>query len=380
MNNSDVACINCFKDKILREEIISFNKKGDCQWCGSQDVNVIPLYELGELFRDVASLYKQNDNGIDTISFLFQDGWDIFSDKIENDPELMQDLTVSILKSGIPQKELFTDYPDYGESFQRQEPQLLEHWHEIAEAFLTGNNLIKETETSKVDFYNDLPGLLEVVFDDLAVSYEPGDIFYRARIHKDRYRTELFSLAELGAPPPEKAEAGRANLKNKPVLYLANNDKIAIYEVRAWKGTAVALAKVRVKQRVSVVNLLDYKLPESPFFKEEYLAWKVQLAELFYRLAEELSMPVMKHEQEQLYQSTQYLCELIRKAGYHGVKYPSSSDFGHNIVLFNPEHAEPIDLTYIKIDDIDPIYHELKEFEPIYDEGPYDYLFGNSLN
>lgn len=277
MNNFEVACINCFKDNILHEEIISFNKKGNCPWCGSQDVNVIPLYELGELFRDVASLYKQDDNGIDTISFLLQGDWDIFSDKIENDPELMQDLTVSILKSGIPLKELFTDYPDYSESFQRQEPQLLEYWHERVEAHLTGNNLKEETETSPADIYNDLSDFLEVVFEDLAVSYEPGHIFYRARIHKDRYRTEPFSLAELEAPPPEKAEAGRANLKNKPVLYLANNDKTAIYEVRAWKGTAVAVAKVKLKQRVSVVSLLDFGLPESPFFQEEYLAWKVQL-------------------------------------------------------------------------------------------------------
>ena len=379
MNNSEVACIRCFKDKILHEEIISFNIKGDCPWCDSQSINVIPLYELGELFRGVASLYKQDDNGIDTISYLLQGDWDIFSDKIENDSELMQELTVSILKSGIPLKELFTDYPDYSESFQRQEPQLLECWHERVESHLTGNNLKEETETSPADIYNDLSDFLEVVFEDLAVSYEAGHIFYRARIHKDRYRTELFSLAELGAPPPEKAEAGRANLKNKPVLYLANNDKTAIYEVRAWKGTAVAVAKVKLKQRVSVVSLLDYKVPESPFVQEEYLAWQVQLAELFYRLAEELSMPVMKHEQEQLYKSTQYLCEIIHKAGYHGVEYPSSSDFGHNIVLFNPKHAEPIDVTYLKIDDIDPVYHELKEYEQIYDEGPYDYLFSNSF-
>ncbi len=228
MNNSEVACIRCFKDKILHEEIISFNTKGDCPWCDSQSINVIPLYELGELFRDVASLYKQDDNGIDTISYLLQGDWDIFSDEIENDPELMQELTVSILKSGIPLKELFTDYPDYSESFQRQEPQLLEYWHERVEAHLTGNNLKEETETSPADIYNDLSDFLEVVFEDLAVSYEPGHIFYRARIHKDRYRTELFSLAELGAPPPEKAEAGRVNLKNKPGLYLANNDKTAI--------------------------------------------------------------------------------------------------------------------------------------------------------
>lgn len=377
MNNSEVACINCFKDKILYEEIISFNKKGDCPWCNSQDVNVIPLYELGDMFRRVASLYKQVNNGIDTISFLLQDDWDIFSDKIEDDPELMQDLTISILESGIPHKELFSDFPNYNEGFQRPEEQLLEYWHERAEAYLTGDNLKVEAETGTADSYNYMPDFLEVVFEDLAVIYEPGHIFYRARIHKDRYRAELFSLAELGAPPPEKAEAGRANLKNKPVLYLANNDKSAIYEVRAWKGTAVAVAKVKLQQRINVVSLLDYELPESPFFQEEYLSYRVQLAELFYRLGEELSMPVMKHEEEQLYQSTQYLCELVRKAGYHGVKYPSSSDYGHNIVLFNPEYAEPIDITYIKIDDIEPIYHELRKHEPIYDEGPYDYLFSN---
>ena len=65
----------------------------------------------------------------------------------------------------------------------------------------------------------------------------------------------------------------------------------ALAEVRAWKGMAVAVAKCEVKNRLLVVSLLHYELPKSPFF-EELLQWKMQLAELFGRLADELSRPV----------------------------------------------------------------------------------------
>lgn len=377
MNDFEYACIKCFKDKVLLKEILSFNQKGDCSWCGSQDINIIPLYKLGELFRGVCSLYKQVDGGLDNISYLILEDWDLYGEKIENDPVLMQDLTVSILESGIAHKDLFTDHPDYNEGFERTESLLLDYWDEIAIAHLTGKKLGEDSDSDKKDMYSNLADILGIVFEDLAVSYKQGHIFYRARIHDDRYRTNKFSTSDLGAPPRKEAIAGRANRKNEPVLYLANNEKTAIYEIRAWKGTAVAYANIKIKKDVSVVSLLNYDFPESPFY-QDYLSWRVELAGLFYRFAGELSMPVMDKEKDQLYQSTQLLCDLIKKAGYNGVEYPSSSDFGHNIVLFNPELAEPISVTYVKIDDINPAYHILNEHEAIYDEGPYDYLFGDS--
>ena len=45
----------------------------------------------------------------------------------------------------------------------------------------------------------------------------------------------VLSLAKLGAPPGEKARAGRANAEGESVLYLATDEATAIAEVPPWK-------------------------------------------------------------------------------------------------------------------------------------------------
>ena len=86
-------------------------------------------------------------------------------------------------------------------------------------------------------------------------------------------------------------------------------------------------------------------------------------------------MPVMPGEEENLYFSTQYLCDLVKKSGYDGIEYPSAIGNGFNVVLFNPEDAEVISLEYVRINGIHHSTNPLKDNEPIYEEGPFDYLF-----
>jgi RES domain-containing protein len=164
------------------------------------------------------------------------------------------------------------------------------------------------------------------------------------------------------------------NRKNEPVLYLASDEQTALAEVRAWKGMAVAVAKSEVKNRLLVVSLLHYELPQSPFF-EELLQWKVQLAELFGRLADELSRPALAHEDEKVYFSTQYLADWVKKAGYHGIEYPSAMGPGSNVVMFNPDDVKALDIKYTRITAIHHSSIELRDNDPVYEEGPFDYLF-----
>ena len=231
MNRDDsLACHRCFKDEVLIDFIRQKGRRGWCDWCGARNVYVLPLYKLGDIFRDAVSIYESADWTYDSISFLLQGDWEVFSDRIEQAPdELMQRMTVAILKAGLDPKDYFSgDYPDYEGGFRSQEASLVDHWHEMAEAyFVGGQDDIKQALRSahgSQDAYEDLPDQMEVAFEDLLVIYEPGKILYRARIHKDRFRTERFNLPEVGAPPPDKALAGRANRKNEPVLYLASDE------------------------------------------------------------------------------------------------------------------------------------------------------------
>ena len=381
MNHEDsLTCHRCFRDKLLIDYIKEEGKRGWCDWCGGRNVYVVPLYMLGDIFRDAISIYEPDEPCIDSISFLLQEDWEVFSDKIEQDPDLMQELTVAILKAGLDPKEYFSsDYPDYNEGFRSKELGLVNDWHYLAEAYYEGDQISNSAillEDNKDDIYSGLPHQLEVAFEDLSLPYEPSKIFYRARKHKDRFRMERFALSELGAPSPDETPAGRANRKNEPVLYLSSDFKTALAEVRAWKGAAVAVADVKVKNRLHIVSLLNYEFPKSPFFNE-LLQWEIQLGALFYRLADELSMPLIRAEDEKLYFSTQYLCDWVKKAGYDGIEYPSAMGQGNNIVIFNPENIEVIALQYVRVTEIKHDTHDINEREPLYEERPFDYLFSN---
>jgi hypothetical protein len=99
------------------------------------------------------------------------------------------------------------------------------------------------------------------------------------------------------------------------------------------------------------------------------------LAALFDSLAEELSRPVLPDECENIYFSTQYLCDLVKRAGHGGIEYPSSMGKGVNTALFNPGCATPLDIRYVRIKEIRHKYDALEPDESLYDEGPFDHLF-----
>lgn len=364
MNNYRLyACEKCFNDKRILELIKEKQSKGDCQWCGAKDVFVISIDELGPVFRDAASIYVETgDTTGDDIGFLLQGDWEIFSDEIENN-SLAHDMTIEILEAGLHPKDS-TDYPDYRAYFQHAESELEEEWEERINKLLSGKPV------DKVNTEDDISGRLEFACEDLARDYEKGSIFYRARIHKDRARSDKFELTELGAPPPDKTPAGRANKKGIPVLYLASDDNTALSEVRAWKGAAVAIARMKLCRRLTLIDLIEPRPSESPFF-EEHLNWKIQLAGLFQMLADELSRPVMAHEQEKHYMPSQHLCDLLKSFNYDGVIFPSAMGSGHNLVLFKPIDAEPLDVTYYRVQGVRFQYELLNEYEDIYEEWPY---------
>jgi hypothetical protein len=103
MNRKDsFACHRCFKDKFLIDFIKEEGERGWCDWCGGRNVYVVPLYMLGDIFRDaVDAIYEPDETCVDSISYLLQGDWEIFGPKIDQDPDLMQELTVGILKKRV---------------------------------------------------------------------------------------------------------------------------------------------------------------------------------------------------------------------------------------------------------------------------------------
>lgn len=379
-SDTSFACDYCFENSKLHEYIREHGRRGHCAWCGSKNRFLVLLDELGPFFREVAVIYDEVDvnYGGDDISYLLQEDWPVFSEAIsEACDNRMQKLCVAILEAGLDPKD-DVDEPNFRGGFRRENSWLEESWHNQLEAILTGETTFEAPEKSSEygksdDHLPPFPDAVEFAYEDLMDESKEGEILFRARIHEDRSRKARFSLAELGAPLSERTPAGRANRPGKPVLYLASDEATALAEVRAWKGAAVAVAKMRLRKPSRVINLLHLKIPDSPFF-EEHLAWKLQLAGLFHRLAEELSRPVMQHEADRLYVPTQRLCDLIQQAGYEGIAYPSAMGPGSNLVLFDPTAAEPVEVTYVRVGLVRFDYDQIPPTYEVYEEGHFDYL------
>ena len=242
--------------------------------------------------------------------------------------------------------------------------------------------MLKGQNTYKDEGYDyglgDFPDRIEYAIEEKAHIIESGKVYYRARIHKDRKRKTRLSPGEMGPPPRDEAKAGRGNKEKEPVLYLASDEETALSEVRAWRGMAVALAKVRLRRNLKLIDLTEFHFPKSPFEIED-LCYHLKLNALFQSFGSALSQPPIPGEEERLYLPSQKLCELIRQRDLDGVIYPSAMGPGENVLLFNPDDGDPFDVKYVRIGT--PAYPitEIKEHDDLYEDWPYQ-IFVEDIN
>ena len=69
-------------------------------------------------------------------------------------------------------------------------------------------------------------------------------------------------------------------------------------------------------------------------------------------LGSELSKPIIPREANLEYLPSQYLCELLKKIGFHGIVYKSSVADGSNYVIFNDRKLKAVTTYQYKITDI----------------------------
>lgn len=371
-----VACHLCFRDRTLRAWIKDESVvRGICPWCGRRG-HLIPLEKLAAPFREVADIYAET-TGPDAfeigelLSVLFEEDWGVFSDAIQS-LDRAQELLTSILQADLSGKERL-DYPDFGGLFCRQSSSLENAWDDRAYSALQGEVSKGHAEVPEdAKILDEPPGLLATALEDMSIILEPGETLFRARIHEDRLRTCRFTAAEVGAPPAEKVKAARANQAKRPVLYLARNKSTALAEVRPWKGAVVALATAVSNRRLILVDLAQSQPVKSPFFVE-LLKWRSELAALLCRLGQDMSRPVMPHEQDVLYKPTQLLALMIQQAGYDGCIYSSAMGSGKNFVLFDTNAADILNIEYVRVSRAAFYSSPLSEYDSLHDEGPYDY-------
>lgn len=73
------CCANCFGDRSLQKDIIpSLSQElGECSYCGSKNVQLVPPSALAELFAPLISIYVADPKGMLLVEWMKED-WGMF--------------------------------------------------------------------------------------------------------------------------------------------------------------------------------------------------------------------------------------------------------------------------------------------------------------
>jgi hypothetical protein len=308
------CCANCFSDSFLASQINVIGKeKGHCSFCGSNDKTLIDPQVLIDYFEPLFGIYEKDKDG-QLLNRLLQDDWALFSISSEDQQRSLID---AITKNSILSKTKFK--PKY-----EKDNTNIEQWHLFSKELMHENRFHPHNAPDK--------SLFEVFGSLLGEVYKKDDRkFYRARINEEG---KNFEIKDMQKPPSNIVLNGRANPIGIPYLYVTSNAETAIAELRGYKGELVTVIEFSIKENLDFFNLRDPKNTISPFEKIDDIEFIYKHMPYLNLLGNELSKPVVPSKANLEYLSTQYLCEMIKHIGYHGIIYKSSIAEGDNYVIF----------------------------------------------
>ncbi len=359
------CCANCFHHPWLKRRVAELSKRsGRCDYCTreeeegqeeEQEPQDVPLIEPGELSSELhrlLSMYEPTDdfdNGEPLIQ-LVQWHWEVFNEDTLSD-QTQRRLLEHIVNSdwddddGEPMVNASELYVPLGGALHTTHR---ERWEEFCDE-------VRRNPDEPVPFDE----FFEEELSKLEVAAPTGATFYRARpgfkVGECDERLP-FRGADIGAPPIERAYAGRANVEGQRVIYCADEEKTAIAETRSPRGFYVSVGTLSLKRDTRILDLTGEREEINPFVTDT-LKWEVEIESLLTAFAEEMSRPLERSDDKAHYVPCQRLADYIREAGYDGIRYPSAlSPDGHNVVLFDPEIAEPTDSKLARITEVELKY------------------------
>lgn len=325
------CCSSCFNDWYLKEEVVlKSNTKGRCEFCRTAHVSLIDTSEFQDGFEMVCSIYNIAEDGKSLLDLL-NDDWQIFAKDNAHARKL--------LGSMLPNERIQSKYKPPESKFSNT----LDAWKKLSTELRTKNRYFPDSDFKIERYLSEL--------ESLRISSEKvSNSWYRARIENG----QAITADKMGAPPPMLARSGRANPVGIPYLYVGSTPETAITEVRPHEGEIVTVAHFTVDDGFHFIDLRQPRQRITPFVMEDATAVATLRGDIsfFERLGQELSTPVVPQAVQIDYIPSQFLCELMKKAGYDGVVYNSSVSDGINLALFSPSKAKVGTVERVKINKI----------------------------
>lgn len=326
------CCPKCFGDRDLAKRIPRLSDSvGTCSYCQSEGVELVEPSKLRDYFELLISIYEPDPTGKLLVEW-FKSDWQIFEHP-KMDIPCARSLVSEILDNSEIALQLFSPSPRY-------QSDALGRWEQLRNELMYKNRYFPSSQID-VERLRELLAHLPAI--DLPTTW------YRARV---QIGESPFSLDEMKAPPNRLAAQGRANPPGIPYLYLGSSPKTAISEIRPHTGERACVATFTIPVGLKIVDLQAPRKLVSPFLLDDVAKVGLMRVDIGFleRLGEELTRPISPSGAAIDYVPSQYLCELIKNAGYSGVIYRSSVSDGKNLALFDPALATAATLESFKVD------------------------------
>lgn len=280
--------------------------------------------ELQEFLYSLLTLFQYDDNGEPLLNLVQQD-WDFFSDSgacrkvldmvIASDATVFEKEGVKNARSLVSYKKSITD--------------CVEVWEQLKVD-------IKDHHRFTTDLVKLENAGWKTLLDN-QYQLNPGDTFYRARIHYKK--SDSFGVEDMGAPTREDSKPGRANPEGIPFLYLSEEAKTTLYETRVIKHDVVTVGEFMIvgKDPIYVEDLTDIDLDDVELLDEDVVTLAKRRL-LIRALSQDMSHPMRRFDSTVEYVPTQFLCEYVQLTqSVCGIRFSSSVyPEGTNIVIFEP--------------------------------------------
>jgi hypothetical protein len=237
------CCPNCFWDSELKNYVVSYStQKGNCDFCESQNTEIIAPSELFVYFQSLISIYQPTfDGGLILHECLARDWENLF--RIEDTliiKALLSHICIEELEKNPAFLDIKVDFLCIDELVDNQEI----NWDVFVNEIKFKNRFFIENKINLT--------LLEELFKRHEKPYKKGKVFHRARICDGE---QIYGKERMGKPPVEKSTAGRANPRGISYLYISNDWETTLYETRASLYDYVTIAEFKIKEDVNVLNL-----------------------------------------------------------------------------------------------------------------------------
>lgn len=365
-------CVNCFADVEIKSIIKAIKLKGDCNVCSTESDYVYDTTKHTDLKTAFNSLLERytikSKLGVDYPSRLtvsikseMKNNWNIFKGLEESQ---IYDIMIEICSEKYKEiPEMFDDLVGIAElgntGYLRKNTLFFsESWGEFSEEIKYNTRFHSEKFNTAI-FYNYL--------NLLATPISQGEILYRGR----RSNQEGYLEEEMGSVPPNKTQAGRANPKGIPYLYLADDVKTVLHELRAVKLSHLTIAEFELINKGQIIDLTKIE-QISPFIfeSEELLTQHIVNRKYLKEIHNEIVKPASQDESYLDYLPTQYIFDFIRKNrkilwedGHNGnekhreiigVKYKSSlNPSGMNYVFFDEKLFNIKNIVVYKVNNVE---------------------------